>query len=117
MMGPINCSQIHWLFRKSDEETAVDLVKSGRTNLTQAAREKADRLTVSSNCSLIIQRVSAADVGTYYCQNKDPKETMHTVALFLVNSEYIFSALYQIITKYSAQSPANLRSLFSSNSY
>ncbi|XP_043962771.1 uncharacterized protein LOC122825419 [Gambusia affinis] len=85
MMGPINCLQIHWLFRKSDEETAVDLVKSGRTNLTQAAREKADRLTVSSNCSLIIQRVSAADVGTYYCQNKDPKETMHTVALFLVN--------------------------------
>ncbi|PWA27424.1 hypothetical protein CCH79_00000641, partial [Gambusia affinis] len=85
MMGPINCLQIHWLFSKSDEETAVDLVKSGRTNLTQAAREKADRLTVSSNCSLIIQRVSAADVGTYYCQNKDPKETMHTVALFLVN--------------------------------
>ncbi|XP_017157570.1 uncharacterized protein LOC103457200 [Poecilia reticulata] len=88
MMGPIHCLRIHWLFSKSAERSAVDLVKFGQTNQTQAARERADRLRVSPNCSLIIQRVSAADVGTYYCQQvekTDQKENRHTVALSLVN--------------------------------
>ncbi|XP_014862091.1 PREDICTED: uncharacterized protein LOC106929575 isoform X1 [Poecilia mexicana] len=88
MMDPIKCLRIHWLFSKSPQGSSVHLVKFGQTNQTQAGREKADRLRVSPNCSLIIQRVSAADVGTYYCQqveNTDQKENRHTVALSLVN--------------------------------
>ncbi|XP_027896201.1 uncharacterized protein LOC114158671 [Xiphophorus couchianus] len=88
MMGPIKCLRIHWLFSKLSQGTALALVKFGHPNKTQAAREKADRLRVSSNCSLIIQKVSAADVGTYYCQQvqtTDQNEIIHTVALSLVN--------------------------------
>ncbi|XP_032440382.1 uncharacterized protein LOC116733685 isoform X1 [Xiphophorus hellerii] len=88
MMGPTKCLRIHWLFNKLSQGSALALVKFGQTNQTQAAREKADRLRVSSNCSLIIQKVSAVDVGTYYCQQvqtTDQKEIIHTVALSLVN--------------------------------
>uniref|UniRef100_A0A3B5Q233 Ig-like domain-containing protein n=1 Tax=Xiphophorus maculatus TaxID=8083 RepID=A0A3B5Q233_XIPMA len=89
MMGPIKCLRIHWLFSKLSQGTALTLVKFGHPNQTQAAREKADRLRVSSNCSLIIQKVSAADVGTYYCQQvQEQMELIHTVALSLVNSDH-----------------------------
>ncbi|XP_032440381.1 uncharacterized protein LOC116733684 isoform X2 [Xiphophorus hellerii] len=58
MMGPINCLRIHWLFSKLSQGTALAL------------------------------KVSAVDVGTYYCQQvqtTDQMEIIHTVALSLVN--------------------------------
>ncbi|XP_023203852.1 uncharacterized protein LOC111611407 isoform X2 [Xiphophorus maculatus] len=56
MMGPIKCLRIHWLFSKLSQGTALTL------------------------------KVSAADVGTYYCQQvQEQMELIHTVALSLVN--------------------------------
>ncbi|XP_015258856.1 PREDICTED: uncharacterized protein LOC107103599 [Cyprinodon variegatus] len=88
MIDQNNCIRTNWLFSKPAQKTAIDLVKFGRTNKTQASRARGDRLHVSANCSLIIQRVTAADVGTYHCQqvfNQTGKETTYSAFLSLVN--------------------------------
>ncbi|XP_038150236.1 uncharacterized protein LOC119789429 [Cyprinodon tularosa] len=88
MIDQNNCIRTNWLFSKPAQKTAIDLVKFGQTNETQASRARGDRLHVSANCSLIIQRVTAADVGTYHCQqvfNQTGKETTYSAFLSLVN--------------------------------
>ncbi|KAK5603811.1 hypothetical protein CRENBAI_000663 [Crenichthys baileyi] len=83
-----NCLRINWLFSESAATSATDLVKLGQINQTQASKARGDRLSVSAKCSLIIQRVTAADVGTYFCQqlnNLGQKEITTTAVLSILN--------------------------------
>ncbi|XP_035986393.1 uncharacterized protein LOC105918564 [Fundulus heteroclitus] len=87
-MDQTSCTRTNWLFGKTAQAPATDLVKFGGTGHTQASRARGGRLSVSASCSLVIQKVSASDVGTYYCQqfnSLNQKETTNTAALALAN--------------------------------
>ncbi|XP_042072205.1 uncharacterized protein LOC102302349 isoform X3 [Haplochromis burtoni] len=59
-----NCDTITWIFRDSRGTPAVELV-----NLGQIQEEaKSDRLSVTAECSLVIKKVTAEDVGRYTCR-------------------------------------------------
>ncbi|XP_024657059.2 uncharacterized protein LOC112432853 [Maylandia zebra] len=59
-----NCDTITWIFRDSRGTPAVELV-----NLGQIKEEaKSDRLSVTAECSLVIKKVTAEDVGRYTCR-------------------------------------------------
>ncbi|KAL3979409.1 centrosomal protein [Sarotherodon galilaeus] len=59
-----NCDTTTWLFTDSRNTASVELVNSGQL------KEKAisDRLSVTAECSLVIKKVTAEDVGRYICR-------------------------------------------------
>ncbi|XP_005751951.1 uncharacterized protein LOC102211371 [Pundamilia nyererei] len=59
-----NCDTTTWLFTDSRGTPAVELVNLGQI------KEKAnsDRLSVTAECSLVIKKVTAEDVGHYTCR-------------------------------------------------
>uniref|UniRef100_A0A3Q3EHF0 Ig-like domain-containing protein n=1 Tax=Labrus bergylta TaxID=56723 RepID=A0A3Q3EHF0_9LABR len=61
---PPQCSRMSWLYNRDTSQT-----------LTEASREKineeslrADRLSLDSDCSLVIKHITAEDVGRYTCR-------------------------------------------------
>ncbi|XP_047430101.1 uncharacterized protein LOC124999289 [Mugil cephalus] len=59
--GQKNCDSTSWIFTHS-QGTAVELVDHGQI------RSKPDRLRVTTNCSLVIKKVTYDDVGRYTCR-------------------------------------------------
>ncbi|XP_041660869.1 uncharacterized protein LOC121521179 [Cheilinus undulatus] len=62
--GPLQCSDISWLYNRDPSETVME-ASSGEVKQTSS---RADRLSLNSNCSLVIKRVTAEDVGLYTCR-------------------------------------------------
>ncbi|XP_047430070.1 uncharacterized protein LOC124999275 [Mugil cephalus] len=60
--GQKNCDSTDWLFNGLRDRTTVELVKHGQI------RSKPDRLRVTTNCSLVIKKVTDDDVGHYTCR-------------------------------------------------
>ncbi|XP_047430084.1 uncharacterized protein LOC124999280 isoform X2 [Mugil cephalus] len=60
--GQKNCDSTTWLFNGLRDRTTVELVKHGQI------RSKPDRLRVTTNCSLVIKKVTDDDVGLYTCR-------------------------------------------------
>nr|XP_046228673.1 uncharacterized protein LOC124050319 isoform X2 [Scatophagus argus] len=60
------CDEIDWIFADHGNRAAVLLVERGQ--IGEQARTKSDRLSVTKNCSLVIKKVSAEDVGRYTCR-------------------------------------------------
>nr|XP_046228721.1 uncharacterized protein LOC124050332 isoform X2 [Scatophagus argus] len=60
------CDEIDWLFIDLENRATVLLVKRGQ--IGEQAKTKSDRLSVTKNCSLVIKKVSAEDVGLYTCR-------------------------------------------------
>nr|XP_024657058.1 uncharacterized protein LOC112432851 [Maylandia zebra] len=58
-----NCDTTVWLFTDSRGTPAVELVYLG-----QIKEQKSDRLSVTAECSLVIKKVTAEDVGRYTCR-------------------------------------------------
>ncbi|XP_026196758.1 uncharacterized protein LOC113149112 isoform X2 [Anabas testudineus] len=54
-----------WMFKGSEQTATVELVKHGKIEQSQS---KSDRLSVTENCSLVIKKVTAEDVGLYTCR-------------------------------------------------
>ncbi|KAL3979406.1 coagulation factor II (thrombin) receptor [Sarotherodon galilaeus] len=59
-----NCDTTTWLFIDSRGKAAVELVNHGQIKETA----KSDRLSVTAECSLVIKKVTAEDVGRYTCR-------------------------------------------------
>nr|XP_024661039.1 uncharacterized protein LOC112436062 [Maylandia zebra] len=59
-----NCNAINWLFIESRSTPAVELVNHGQIK----EKAKSDRLSVRAECSLVIKKVTAEDVGRYTCR-------------------------------------------------
>ncbi|KAL3979407.1 Ras GTPase-activating-like protein IQGAP2/3 [Sarotherodon galilaeus] len=83
------CDRTIWLFTKSNTAT-ITLFEYGKIH--QEAKNKSDRLSVTANCSLVIKKLTAEDVGRYICRrfNKSGhQEGSDSVAeLSVVNREY-----------------------------
>ncbi|XP_035986385.1 uncharacterized protein LOC118559875 [Fundulus heteroclitus] len=60
--GYSDCSSTSWLHSKSGQ-AAVELVELG-----QVKDGRSDRLSVSADCSLVLKKVTAEDVGLYSCR-------------------------------------------------
>ncbi|XP_025755065.1 uncharacterized protein LOC109194855 isoform X2 [Oreochromis niloticus] len=59
-----NCDTTTWLFIDSRGKAAVELVNLGQIK----EKAKSDRLSVTAECSLVIKKVTAEDVGRYTCR-------------------------------------------------
>ncbi|XP_039455206.1 uncharacterized protein LOC120433265 isoform X3 [Oreochromis aureus] len=60
----LNCDTTTWLFIDSRGKAAVELVNLGQIK----EKAKSDRLSVTAECSLVIKKVTAEDVGRYTCR-------------------------------------------------
>ncbi|XP_070705880.1 uncharacterized protein [Pempheris klunzingeri] len=60
-----NCDGTTWAFIGS-RGTAGELIRFGQ--IGEDAKNKAARLSVTANCSLVIKKVTVEDVGLYYCR-------------------------------------------------
>ncbi|KAM8832203.1 uncharacterized protein AB9W97_003422 isoform 2-T5 [Spinachia spinachia] len=66
-----NCDSTLWLSKTSRSRTAAVLVRNGQINEAEA---ESDRLSVSQNCSLVMKKVTRADVGRYVCRHNEDAE-------------------------------------------
>ncbi|XP_041831532.1 uncharacterized protein LOC121633504 isoform X2 [Melanotaenia boesemani] len=64
----VKCNRTTWLLTSRIGTNATDLVRFGQINKNQLSEAKSDRMSVAVNCSLMIQRVAAEDVGSYTCE-------------------------------------------------
>ncbi|XP_041660864.1 uncharacterized protein LOC121521175 [Cheilinus undulatus] len=80
--GPLQCSDISWLYNRDPSETVME-ASSGEVKQTSS---RADRLSLDSNCSLVIKRVTAEDVGLYTCRrgDSDPYDINVYLSVFTV---------------------------------
>ncbi|XP_070705318.1 uncharacterized protein [Pempheris klunzingeri] len=60
-----NCDGTTWLYSHS-RGTTVELIRLGQ--IGEHAKNKAARLSVTANCSVVIKKVTVEDVGLYSCQ-------------------------------------------------
>ncbi|XP_067429385.1 carcinoembryonic antigen-related cell adhesion molecule 1-like [Thunnus thynnus] len=63
------CSTVYWLYSR-DKFNTFDLVQNG--NVNNSAR--AARLSLDTNCSLVINNITAEDAGLYTCQQSDKED-------------------------------------------
>uniref|UniRef100_A0A096MED1 Ig-like domain-containing protein n=1 Tax=Poecilia formosa TaxID=48698 RepID=A0A096MED1_POEFO len=59
------CSKTTWIFT-GQRNTTETLFECGKIH--KDARTKSDKLSVTSNCSLVIKKISVEDVGLYVCR-------------------------------------------------
>uniref|UniRef100_A0AAX7SXR8 Ig-like domain-containing protein n=2 Tax=Astatotilapia calliptera TaxID=8154 RepID=A0AAX7SXR8_ASTCA len=59
-----NCDTTTWLFTDSRSTPSVELINLGQIK----EKAKSDRLSVRAECSLVIKKVTAEDVGRYTCR-------------------------------------------------
>lgn len=71
------CSSVTWLYNKNVSQTSTE-VENGNVMKSSA---RAARLSVDTGCSLVINKVTAEDVGFYTCQQG--RSTSQDVDLFL----------------------------------
>ncbi|XP_049445789.1 uncharacterized protein LOC125896881 isoform X2 [Epinephelus fuscoguttatus] len=64
-----NCDSVTWLFTDSRSKATVVVVSGGQ--ISENAKAKSDRLSVTANCSLVIKKVTREDVGRYTCRQFD----------------------------------------------
>ncbi|XP_078798815.1 uncharacterized protein LOC144990092 [Oryzias latipes] len=66
-----SCSDVTWLYQKDPNAESITEVKNG--NVVQSSA-RASRLSVSSDCSLLITNITDEDAGRYLCQLRNKNE-------------------------------------------
>ncbi|XP_023808691.1 uncharacterized protein LOC105357175 isoform X5 [Oryzias latipes] len=66
-----SCSDVTWLYQKAPNAASITEVKNG--NVVQSSA-RASRLSVSSDCSLLITNITDEDAGRYLCQLRNKNE-------------------------------------------
>uniref|UniRef100_A0A3Q3EHD1 Ig-like domain-containing protein n=1 Tax=Labrus bergylta TaxID=56723 RepID=A0A3Q3EHD1_9LABR len=61
---PPQCSRMSWLYNRDSSHT---LIEASRGKIEKTSL-RADRLSLDSNCSLVIKHITAEDVGFYTCR-------------------------------------------------
>eukprot|EP00063_Salmo_salar_P086459 XP_014061294.1 PREDICTED: uncharacterized protein LOC106608106 [Salmo salar] len=61
-----NCSSTTWIYNRAGSKVTIEEVALGKIKVDQP--ERADRLSLESNCSLHVSDVSAEDAGLYTCR-------------------------------------------------
>ncbi|XP_039874280.1 uncharacterized protein LOC120725438 isoform X3 [Simochromis diagramma] len=64
--GQHDCSYTTWMFTDSRNTATVELVADGQ--IKENVKAEYTRLSVTANCSLLIKKVQAEDVGLYTCR-------------------------------------------------
>ena len=90
------CGFTTWNYIHDINKYTIELVNHGQIKASdEFVKAKADRLSVTADCSLVINKVSVEDAGQYTCQQfikRKEREEQHgpdaLVYLSLVNSEY-----------------------------
>ncbi|XP_049914251.1 uncharacterized protein LOC126398731 [Epinephelus moara] len=77
-----NCDGTAWVVTLSGNRVE-DLVKLGQ--IVENAKAKSDRLSVTENCSLVMKKVTAEDVGRYDCQQSTSGKPDTLVYLSVIN--------------------------------
>ncbi|XP_026196667.1 uncharacterized protein LOC113149053 [Anabas testudineus] len=62
------CSNTDWLFDRPQYTRAVVLVRHGHVDNREISRSKSDRLSVTENCSVVVEKVTVEDAGRYSCR-------------------------------------------------
>lgn len=75
-LGQKQCKGTTWTFSGKTSRAAVELILLGEI------KEKSGRQSLSENCSLVINNVTAEDAGSYVCQQwRGTKESTGDVKL------------------------------------
>ncbi|XP_045576982.1 uncharacterized protein isoform X4 [Salmo salar] len=61
-----NCSSTTWIYNRAGSKVTIEEVALGKIKVEKT--ERADRLSLESNCSLHVSDVSAEDAGLYTCR-------------------------------------------------
>ncbi|XP_054882036.1 uncharacterized protein LOC129356471 [Poeciliopsis prolifica] len=78
--GQRKCRNTTWSFAHSKTSSSVELVLLGQIN-----NYKPDRLSLTSDCSLVIKKVREEDAGQYHCQQWGSAFRQSTVNLSVVH--------------------------------
>uniref|UniRef100_A0A3P9H059 Ig-like domain-containing protein n=1 Tax=Oryzias latipes TaxID=8090 RepID=A0A3P9H059_ORYLA len=78
-----SCSDVTWLYQKDPNAASISEVKNG--NVVQSSA-RASRLSVSSDCSLLITDITDEDAGRFLCRVESKNE--FDAYLNILNSEY-----------------------------
>ncbi|CAI5684508.1 unnamed protein product [Oreochromis niloticus] len=91
--GQHNCDYTTWMFTGSRNTASVELVVHGQIN--ENVKAEYTRLSVTANCSLLIKKVKAEDVGGYTCRQyktrggpaEDPDFTVYLSVINMTEHE------------------------------
>ncbi|XP_051814147.1 uncharacterized protein LOC127536849 [Acanthochromis polyacanthus] len=75
-----SCSSVSWTFYRGGQVNFIQEVKGGQV---WAGLERPGRLSVGSDCSLVLQRLQVYDAGSYMCLQHD--QVMSDVYLSLLS--------------------------------
>ncbi|XP_062294740.1 uncharacterized protein LOC133999540 [Scomber scombrus] len=69
IQGQDQCDSTTWMYSQSEGSPEVALIELG--NISNNAKDKSDRLSVTADCSLVIKNVKGIDFGRYSCRQFD----------------------------------------------
>ncbi|XP_033181786.1 uncharacterized protein LOC113149060 [Anabas testudineus] len=87
------CDNTTWIFTGSGKSAAVTLIDHGQ--IYKEAKSKSDRLSVTENCSLVIKKVTAEDVGRYTCRQfmsgqQQGGESVFDLSVVTITGQYFY---------------------------
>ncbi|CAG6008458.1 unnamed protein product, partial [Menidia menidia] len=76
---PPDCSNITWTFFRSGRVRHTEEVRGGRV---RAGSDKAERMTVARNCSVVLRALRVDDAGSYVCvEGQRPRADVYVSVL------------------------------------
>ncbi|XP_029984236.1 uncharacterized protein LOC115414990 isoform X2 [Sphaeramia orbicularis] len=77
------CNGTSWTINENITRNATELIRLGK--ITEYAQDKSDRLNITEDCSLVLNKVKDEDVGLYFCRQYDESghERGHRSAVYL----------------------------------
>lgn len=80
-----SCSDVNWLYDSAGSDGAIREVLNGKVSQNSA---RAARLSLNPDCSLVLNNITALDVGWYICQWGMNNELDRVVGLRILTGEF-----------------------------